>query len=102
MAAQASTASFAIPGPICEDRYCKSTLDISYCVDCSCHFCNSCWDKQPSHGEGKVARDRKPHEKIDYHIAKRLESILTPSNDREEILRMHEVDEISTWFGKLR
>ncbi|KAF2465829.1 FabD/lysophospholipase-like protein [Lindgomyces ingoldianus] len=89
------------PGERCEDERCDRKSDdyIWYCVDCSCRFCESCWRFQPPHRKGKYARDGKPHEQIDYHIAKRLESILNPSNDREEVRKLHETDEKSTWFG---
>jgi hypothetical protein len=87
----------------CEDERCRQNAGdyVWYCVDCSCRFCESCWKFQPPHREGKYARDGKPHERIKYQVAKRLENILNPTNDREEVVKLHEADERCTWFGKL-
>jgi hypothetical protein len=89
------------PGSGCEDERCPQTAGdkVWYCVDCSCHFCESCWKFQPSHKTGKTARDGLSHEKINYYVAKRLEAILSPTNDHDEVRRLHEVDERSIWFG---
>jgi hypothetical protein len=91
------------PGSGCEDERCPQTAGdkVWYCVDCSCHFCESCWKFQPSHKTGKTARDGLSHEKINYYVAKRLEAILSPTNDHDEVRRLHEVDERSIWFGEL-
>jgi len=88
----------------CEDERCpqKDGDSVWYCVDCSCHFCETCWGFQPPHRAGKTARDGLSHEKINYYIAKRLESILSPTNDQDEVRRLHETDEKSTWFGKIK
>lgn len=90
----------------CEDRLCKSlSYDprrIWYCVDCSSSFCEECWALQTAHQDGKVARDKIPHEKTNKQQAKRLEEILHPTSNEAEIRDLHEHDEDSIWIGKHR
>jgi hypothetical protein len=84
----------------CEDVRCTTPSDrVFYCVDCSSCFCSSCWTFQTPHRQGKLGRDGQPHEKTNYHIAKRLERILNPPADQARLRQMHENDEQSTWFG---
>ena len=51
------------------------------------------------HRPGKLGRDRMPHEQTNYYIAKRFDTILHPPNSLDTLQRMHEEDELSTWFG---
>lgn len=51
------------------------------------------------HRPGKLGRDRMPHERTNYYIAKRFGTILHPPNSLDTLQSMHEEDELSTWFG---
>jgi len=70
-----------------------------YCVDCDAGLCTSCWTETLAHRRGKKGRDQMPHEKTNYYIAKRFISILHPPDSPDELQRLHEEDELSTWFG---
>jgi hypothetical protein len=85
---------------VCEDRRCNTPdQKVYYCVDCSSRFCETCWTFQTPHQDGKLGRDGQPHEQTNYHVAKRLEKILHPPADEDELRQMHEEDQDSTWFG---
>lgn len=88
---------------VCEDGRCARILGLPvwHCVDCDSQFCEDCWDQQTAHRQGKRGRDGQAHEKTNYHMVKRFERILHPSDDPKEIAEMHFKDsEESTWFRK--
>ena len=96
----ACTASGTLRMERCEVRRCETPLQsVSYCVDCCSHFCAVCWDEAPAHQEGKLARDRLPHEKSNFHVAKRFENILHPQAVDSVLQEAHNDDENATWFG---
>ncbi|KAG8629356.1 hypothetical protein KVT40_003221 [Elsinoe batatas] len=85
----------------CEDPRCSKNTTISYfCVDCSSEYCADCWPLQGPHRPNKVGRDGLPHEKTDASIFRRFRSILHPSVDSIEKVKLaHEQDSSSKWFG---
>lgn len=89
----------------CEERRCNPLGRADwYCVDCDAIFCESCWVATIAHrptmvGRDRVGRDRMPHEKTNYYITQRFIDILHPPSSEDEIRRLHEEDEQSTWFG---
>ena len=89
----------------CEDPRCNTPHEnVHYCVDCSARLCVTCWNLVLHHRPEKLGSDGKLHEKTnenDYHVAKRLKTILDPTVDQRELRQLHEEDEKTTWFGKL-
>lgn len=84
----------------CENDSCNSTgKPVFYCVDCDATICEACWNTVFPHRPGKLGRDRMPHERTNYYIAKRFGTILHPPNSLDTLQSMHEEDELSTWFG---
>lgn len=85
-----------------EGQWCASERSpLWYCATCESHFCENCWDRTVAH-RPKKGREiyQLPHEKTNEHIVKRLERILHPPNDEATLLKLHEDDEQSTWFGE--
>jgi hypothetical protein len=57
---------------------------------------------QGPHRPKKRGPHGRPHEKVDLDVVRRLEGILTPSRDPDEIKRLHQEDERTKWFGVTR
>lgn len=89
-----------------QSRLCEACEQVQestyYCVNCDMVFCITCWAKQGPHKPGKVGPDGLPHEKADPQVVKRLQDILTPSNDPVVQQFKHQEDEDTTWFGVTR
>lgn len=86
-------------GP-CEDESCPDTVQRAlYCVNCDCHFCDTCWDKQPAHKPHKRGLDGHAHERIDRLVVERYRNILEPSSSIHGQDALHKDDEDTTWFG---
>lgn len=84
----------------CEDPRClRQTSTTWYCVDCACSLCEECWPFNLPHLGGRTGRDGLPHEQTTYQIYKKLEHILNPPTDAEELEELHHRDLDSTWFG---
>jgi hypothetical protein len=72
-----------------------------WCIDCGARFCDSCWPLETCHGEGRTNRDGMPHERTDPRIQLVLRNVLHPSLRDDELDRLHEADEETTWFGMI-
>ena len=84
----------------CEDDSCPGEGQKTwYCTSCDCSFCDTCWNKQPSHKPKKRGADGYGHEKIDKLVVERYRSILEPPSNSEEQDALHRDDEDTTWFG---
>lgn len=57
---------------------------------------------QGPHRPKKRGFSGRPHEKVELDVVRRLESILTPSQDPAEVQRLHQEDERTKWFGVAR
>ncbi|KAK3718358.1 hypothetical protein LTR37_005171 [Vermiconidia calcicola] len=87
----------------CEDDRCKApNAAIWHCVDCDSNYCSECWDYQGPHKSGKFGRDGVPHEKTNVRVVNRLKKILQPSQSPDTILKSHEADQCTKWFGVSR
>ena len=87
---------------ICEDRRCDRRGDTSrkvwYCKACASCLCDVCWDLSPIHSAPGALR----HEKLEYRgylLCNRLERILNPPTDQDELEKLHDEDINTTWFG---
>ncbi|KAN0073127.1 hypothetical protein V8E54_008347, partial [Elaphomyces granulatus] len=67
-------------------------------IDCGARFCDSRWPLEISHGEGRTNRDGMPHERTDLRLQQPLQDALHPSFEQNELNRLHEADEETTWF----
>lgn len=85
----------------CEGFDCPNDVDVSksLCLSCDSTYCDICWERQGPHQPGKTGVDGLPHEKTDKNIYERLKAILDPPEDVAELSRLHQADEITTWFG---
>jgi ribosomal protein L37AE/L43A len=75
-----------------------------WCIDCGAWFCDPCWPLQISHGKGRTNRDGMPHERTDPRLQQALQDVLHPSLGslpEDELDRLHEADEETTWFGMM-
>jgi hypothetical protein len=88
--------------PHCEGkRHCPSK-DLWWCVDCGARFCDDCWDNQISHQNGRTNWHGFAHEKINPRIQEMLKTVFNPVLTAEEVDRLHEDDEETTWFGRFQ
>lgn len=71
----------------------------SYCVNCDCSYCDTCWDKQRPHMPHKRGSDGHAHEKIDRLVFERYRNILEPPSSIGEQDALYKEDEDTTWFG---
>lgn len=87
--------------PDCEGVTCSSGNEVSrfLCLSCGCTYCDTCWEKQGPHKQGKVGLDGLPHEKTNQGIYDRLKAIFEPPEDNEVLKRLHIEDEDTMWFG---
>jgi hypothetical protein len=72
-----------------------------WCIDCGARFCDPCWPLETCHGEGRTNRDGMPHERTDPRLQLVLQNVLHPSLRDDELDRLHEADEETTWFGMM-
>ncbi|KAF7504590.1 hypothetical protein GJ744_002085 [Endocarpon pusillum] len=84
----------------CEELFCnpKGKADW-YCIDCTARLCESCWTKTLAHRNNKTGRDDLPHERAKYEIVQKFKQILSPPDSPDELQRLFDEDEQSTWFG---
>lgn len=77
----------------------NSSCRLWRCIDCDGFVCDGCWDRIRAHGIGRTGRDGRPHEKVDPRVEKALCDVLRPKITEEELDRLQEDDEATTWFG---
>ncbi|KAK4446666.1 acyl transferase/acyl hydrolase/lysophospholipase [Podospora aff. communis PSN243] len=84
-----------------ECSVCDDTLPekLSFCGVCELAFCDKCWDTQATHGEKSKARVSTPHVKTPPDTAKKVGSVLNPTEDRKKREMLHREDENTAWFG---
>jgi len=87
----------SLSADICE--FCGNPGPTSYCPECYSSFCDPCWEKQVPHRPGKIGPGGKPHEKTNRELLKKIEAILDPSFNRNELRSLHSNDEDTKWFG---
>ncbi|KAF2475025.1 uncharacterized protein BDR25DRAFT_280671 [Lindgomyces ingoldianus] len=87
---------------ICQDRRCDKlgnpSRKVWYCTACRSCLCDDCWDYSPIHSAPGAPR----HEKLaylQYLRCKRLEQILDPPRNQNELEKLHDQDTNTTWFG---
>jgi hypothetical protein len=75
--------------------------DLSFCNVCESIFCSPCWDVQVPHRakrRGRAGGVR--HEKTNIGLAIKINKALAPTNNEQELRKMHEDDVQTAWFGQ--
>lgn len=84
----------------CDDCH-QPDVELSFCNDCDIYLCSKCWPKQPAHRTQRSARGGARHEKTNISLARKINNVLAPTSDPQELTQLHENDAQTAWFGKL-
>jgi hypothetical protein len=88
-------------GEACEDCN-RQSQETWFCEQCDAIYCDACWVKPLPHRKGRKGTGSILHEKANWLIARRLKSILTPTDDPVEQQKLHDRDINTAWFGVIR
>lgn len=102
MAAQASSPSECAECQIHDiDGGSGSGARLWVCIDCGGRlYCDPCWQQEPSHRRGRVNAQGREHEQTDPRIHRLLASILAPRWSAQQVEDLHDLDQLSMWFGR--
>jgi hypothetical protein len=83
----------------CEASPCRAPNAPTYfCINCCSWYCAIDWDVQQPHKPGKAVGGRK-HEQVERDVYYRLHPLLEPPKTREELIKLHQDDHNTIWFG---
>jgi hypothetical protein len=83
----------------CEARPCQAPSSPTYfCINCISWYCNTDWHVQGPHDPSKAVSGRQ-HEKVEKDVYHRLLPLLEPPKNREELIKLHQADHDTIWFG---
>lgn len=78
---------------------CQQRKLTSYCTECDCIYCDTCWELQPPHKQSKRGNGGRQHEKTNHSLMEKIKDIFNPAPDIQQLESLHREDEATKWFG---